>query len=618
MNKIIFLCLLLAGWAGIALCQSNTRFRFAHVSDTHVGNPTGAKDLRATIEDINSMPDIAFVIISGDITDFGSDEQLLEAKALFDQLNKPWYIVPGNHDTKWSESGGTTFRRIFGSETFSFEYKGYWFMGTNCGPNMRMGPGQVPRENLVWMDSVLAAHPDKKQPMFFVNHYPVNNGLNNWYEVLDRLKDRNLKAILCGHGHANRVMDFDGIPGIMGRSNQRGKEPVGAYNIVTCTADSLYYNLRKPGLATLPVWHSVSIAKNNLPQWTANPVRPDYTANQQYNTVREKWAIQEKADIGSGVGVYQQMVLYTTTGGWIKAVNSSDGKPRWSFHTGGKIYATPLVLDQYVIVSSTNGNIYCLSAKDGKQQWMYTTGKPIVSSAAGYKDRVIIAGSDRHCRALDIKTGNLLWDYDKLNNFVETKPLIDHGIVYFGSWGNQFYALDAMTGKLVWQWNSGHANEMYSAAACWPVVSGNRLFVVAPDRFMTVLNKVTGAIIWRNYDTLNLVRESMGLSKDGRQVYVKTMQGKIQAIDANAMHRQVNWTSPEELGFDVCPSPINEHNNTVFVPSQSGMIYALQKDNGQLRWKHKISNCLINIVTPLDENTLITSSMDGKIVCLTF
>ncbi|WP_217452151.1 metallophosphoesterase family protein [Mucilaginibacter humi] len=89
-----------------------------------------------------------------------------------------------------------------------------------------MSPGQVPQENLVWLDSVLKATP-KTTPVIFVNHYPIDSALNNWYEVINRLKTRNTQLIICGHGHSNHHLDFEGIPGVMGRSNLRAKDSIG-------------------------------------------------------------------------------------------------------------------------------------------------------------------------------------------------------------------------------------------------------------------------------------------------------------------------------------------------------------------------------------------------------
>ncbi|RYY11097.1 MAG: metallophosphoesterase, partial [Chitinophagaceae bacterium] len=284
--------------------QSDTSLQFAHVSDIHIGSGGSEEDLAITIDDINARASIGFVIITGDITEFGSDEELLLAKKMLDKLRKPWYIVPGNHDTKWSESGGNSFRKIFGSETALFEYGGYLFMGTNCGPNMRMGPGQVPRENLEWMDSVLLKYPDKKQPMFFFNHYPIDAGLNNWYEILDRLHDRNLKAVFCGHGHTNNLLNFEGVPGIMGRSNLHAKQGSPGYNIVTLSTDSLIYQERRSGTETLAPWARLRLNTNTVPEWNKKPLRPDYSVNDEYPTVRALWTLSEKTDIGSMRGRY--------------------------------------------------------------------------------------------------------------------------------------------------------------------------------------------------------------------------------------------------------------------------------------------------------------------------
>jgi 3',5'-cyclic AMP phosphodiesterase CpdA len=167
--------------------------RFAWLSDTHVsgaigavGSTTGAADLSRTVRDLNAISGIDFVILSGDITEMGSNTELELAKAILDSLNKPYHIIPGNHDTKWSESGATKFPALWGSDKFVFEYGGYRFIGLHQGPIMRMGDGHFSPEDLRWLDSVLVNLPDKKQPLFFVTHYPIDPSIDNWYELLDR------------------------------------------------------------------------------------------------------------------------------------------------------------------------------------------------------------------------------------------------------------------------------------------------------------------------------------------------------------------------------------------------------------------------------------------------
>lgn len=139
-----------------ALTFSQDVIRFAWLSDIHIGYPTAEEDLRTSVSDINTFDDIDFTIISGDITAMGSLKELALAKSILDQLNKYYYIIPGNHDTKWSESGSTDFIKLWGNDRFKFEYGKYLFIGLHQGPRMRMADGFFAPEDVRWLDSVLA------------------------------------------------------------------------------------------------------------------------------------------------------------------------------------------------------------------------------------------------------------------------------------------------------------------------------------------------------------------------------------------------------------------------------------------------------------------------------
>ena len=78
--------------------QQGSPFTFALITDTHVGSPENNEDLRRSVQDINLQKDIAFVIVSGDVTEFGSYDELRTAKQLLNDLRVPYYAIPGNHD----------------------------------------------------------------------------------------------------------------------------------------------------------------------------------------------------------------------------------------------------------------------------------------------------------------------------------------------------------------------------------------------------------------------------------------------------------------------------------------------------------------------------------------
>lgn len=610
MRKISLLFLLVFQ-IGVLPAQT---FRFAHVTDTHVGGSTGAEDLAQTVNDINRQPDIDFVILSGDVTEFGSEKELLQADSIIRKLNIPCYVTPGNHDSKWSESGNNDFVRIFGSESFAFEKNGYLFIGTASGPNMRMGPGLVPREQIVFLESTLENIKNVNQPVIFINHYPLEESLCNWYEVIDLLKTRNTQVTLLGHGHRNKTFNFEGIPGVMGRSNLRAKNEKGGYNLVTVTADTMFYAERIPGEKTLPAWCKIPLGLKDYSSGKDTFPRPDFSVNDKYPQVSVKWELQEQSDIGTGISVSGENAVYANTKGEIVAVLKNSGKELWRFTTSGKIYSTPAIQKNTVICASTDKYIYALNLKDGHLIWKFATNKPIVACPVIDGKTVFIGSSEGIFRAIDLHSGQLKWQFSGVNNFVESKPAVYKNALYFGSWGNAFYALKKNTGKLLWK-REKYNNRMLSPAAVWPVASNGKIFIVAPDRHMTALNARTGNEIWDsgNYSC----RESIGISTDGKLVYVKNMlEGDVLAFDAQAGIQKVVWDCPAGLDYEIGPSPVVEFENLVFVPTARGEIVAVNKNNHRVEWKFKYSNALINGVTPMDEHHILLTSLDGKVACL--
>lgn len=611
MKKLILKSLLFVFFLGSAFGQG---FKFAQVSDTHVGGSTGADDLRITVKDLNQRKDIDFVLFTGDITEFGSDEELALAKQILDSLTLPWYIIPGNHDSNWSESGANSFRKVFGGETFFFPHKGFMFMGTVSGPNMRMSPGQIPRENLVWMDSVFAANPDVNTPLIFINHYPLDNGLNNWYEAIDRIKTRNIQFAMCGHGHQNKLYDWGGIPGVMGRSNLRAKETAGGYNIITLTAEKAVYNTRRPLDKTESAWLEIPLKHTDFQTSNGNYPRPDFSVNRLFNSEKSvAWEFEDNSDLGAGFGIYKNRVITANTQGKLYALNLKNGKKAWESSTGGKIYSTPAVWKNTVVVGSSDHYIYGFSAKDGKLKWKLETGKAVLGSPVIKDGVAFIGGSDGKFRAIDVESGKVKWTFDEVSGYVSGRPLLYQNKLYFGSWSNGFYALNPENGVLIWEWKNSSPSRMYSAAACYPVGANNRVFIVAPDRQMTAFDAETGKVIWREKRDSVRVRESMGLSVDGKHVYVKTMDGNLYGVSTTSDFMDLSWKSALQLPYEIAPTNIESKGNLILVPSNSGLLSAVNATSGAVVWQYKISNAMINPVLTYKKGAIV-STMDGKIM----
>ncbi|HEX6429677.1 MAG TPA: PQQ-binding-like beta-propeller repeat protein [Niastella sp.] len=601
--------LLLAHIIGHAQIKS---FRFIHISDTHIGSPNGSaeEDLRRTVRDINQLNDVAFVIITGDITELGTDAQLALAKQILDSLQVKYYIIPGNHDTGWSESGGDHYTSTFGYDKFQFDHNGIRFIGCASGPYVRMSDGHIPRNAIVWLDSLLAKTP-KQQPIIFCNHYPIDNNLDNWYEITDRLKRHNTLMIICGHGHTNKAFSFEGIPGVMGRSNLRAKAPLGGYNLVDVYNDSIIYTERRPGGEALASWAKVTPQAIDT---SKHVERPSYAVNAQYPSVKPKWVFSSDANVISTPAVSNNLVVVGNQNGVVMALSLKDGKKKWAYKTNGAVFSSPAVRAGKVVLGSGDGYVYCLNVLTGQLNWKVKTGASILGSPVIVGDTIFIGGSDHSFMALSLKTGHAFWKFGGLQGPVVSTPLVYGNMVIVGAWDKHLYAVNRSNGQLAWLWNPGFSVINFSPAACIPVAHDSVVYVVCPNRTLYAIDAVTGATLWQNSEAR--VRESIGMSADGKFVYGKTMQDTVVAYMTSRTPQRPAWVMHAGFGYEHVPSMLIEKEGQLFFGTRNGVVYAIGPATQKIIWAYKIDNSMVNTVRVLDKKHLIASTMDGKVTLL--
>lgn len=589
-------------------------FRFAFLSDTHIGSPNGRaeEDLRRTVADINTLQNISFVVLTGDITELGTNEELRLAKRILDSLQVPYYIIPGNHDTGWSESGGLSFNQTFGDDKFYFKHNGIHFIGCASGPYVRMSDGHVPRNAVNWLKSKLQKIKGN-QPVVFLNHYPLDSGLDNWYEVVDMLKTKNTILALCGHGHNNRPVKAEDIPAVMGRSNLRAKAMEGGYNLVDVSKDSILFTERTPLTKREKKWTGVKISFQPYDLDKRFP-RPDFTINEKYPQVKAAWIYQSAANVISTPSVAKDLVVFGNQNGTVEALHMQQGKKAWSFQTKGPIFSSPAFSadKSKIVVGSADGTIYCLDHK-GKLVWKTNTGAAVLGSPEMENNTVYIGGSDHHFRALDLNSGKELWKFNQLEGPVVSKPVIYQDAVIFGAWDKNLYALNKKDGSLLWKWSNGSSDINYSPAACIPVVREGVVYIAAPDRYLTAIDFSTGKTLWRTNEAT--VRESIGVSEDNKWIYAKTMQDTIVAFHTGSTKAQLAWKLNAGYGYEHSPSALIEKEGSLFLGTRNGVVYAISPSSQKIEWTYKIDNSMVNTVNVISGKSLVASTMDGK-VCL--
>jgi alcohol dehydrogenase (cytochrome c) len=178
-------------------------------------------------------------------------------------------------------------------------------------------------------------------------------------------------------------------------------------------------------------------------------------------------------------GDYGQQRFYPN-----KQINTGNVKrlhPAWIFQTEVKesMETSPIVVNGVMYVTTSFSHVYALDAKTGVELWHYKHAMgPITTYCCGpnnrgvevFEDKVFLATLDAKLVALDAKTGKIVWQStiaDPEMGYSETMaPTVVKGKVLVGTNGGEYgirgfvKAYDANDGKLIWTFDTTPENSV--------------------------------------------------------------------------------------------------------------------------------------------------------------
>lgn len=589
----------------------NATFSFAIFSDLHVCDtlPQNLDDLQRAIDEVNERADLAFVLVCGDITHNGDTKSLRLAKQMLDGLRIPYYVVPGNHDTRVSESATVDFGRIFGDSHFRLFFNDYLFLGINSSPMLRRNDAHVSPQELAWLTHHLKKA-GRKQPVYVVLHHPLQNGdVDNWYAVTDLLRGYNVQGVFCGHYHRNAVLDFDGITGVVLRSTLRGNGSVGGYTVCDM-ADSLYVAEKRVG-EPAHRWYAMPLDARIYTESNERLFpRPNYDVNKQYKNVKVAWQRQLDWGIYGSAAIVDNRAFVGDDSGMMRCFDLAKGKQLWQYKTAQRIAAAPVVARNKVLFGSGDNNIYCLDAADGRLLWKLATGQAVCATPVVVDDVAFVGSGDAKMRAVNVESGAALWASSAPKGFIQTAAVWCDNKVVFGAADQTLYAVDATFGQTVWQC-ALPGNPVTS-----PYIAGGHLFVVTDSGRLVAVDAADGQILWQSSENERFIA-SLALADDGRILYARTDDGRFYAIDATIKTFDVRWKREGLYVADANPCAIGCNDRVLVFATRNGLITALDAGDGYTLWQYKIGNTGINAIAPINATDWLLTTLDGLLVRLT-
>lgn len=178
---------------------------------------------------------------------------------------------------------------------------------------------------------------------------------------------------------------------------------------------------------------------------------------------------------------------------------------------------------------------------------------------------------------------------------IRLRPAYADGKLYVASVDGKLAALDAATGKTLWQKDTrtqgwmglGHKRYPDAFYAGGPAVSGDLLVVGTLDGHVFGADAATGTQRWTAQVSDEVVSPPV---IDGGVVYVRTNDARIYALDAATGTRKwVNDQGDVPLLTLRGNGPLLVAHGVVFYGSDDGKIVSLRSDTGSAQWQQAIT-----------------------------
>jgi outer membrane protein assembly factor BamB/predicted phosphodiesterase len=551
-------------------------FSFFQITDTHVVSPLDTLNMLDLLAQLRAFKPV-FVVNTGDLVDDGRSISQVDNYAKAMCLSPlEIYNVPGNHDL--DSPSNRHYDDVMGPERYAFDYGGRHFLILNsiC---------DVDRQ-YEWMKKELAMQPPEKELLVF-QHYPPEKRL------MEFLAHYKTLAIFSGHLHSSRVFMY-------GKTLYVNTPPFRFGSIDFSPRTARQVSFRAGEMVLDDVYPHAGLRD----VWAAGVARPTPEPDAAPPRPGQDWPMfqHDPARTGlSGDKVAPPLKL-----AWRRTLDAT-------LHVSSPVAAGGTV---YIGVGDEENRgragIYALDAASGNEKWRHKTSSSVRNTVAVAGDLVYATTVEGQVIALDAAAGSLKWSYDidsLLQQSLCVSPVVAGNVVYVGT-SRSFVALEAATGKRVWQAKSMGGG--WDSCLGSPALGGGMVF----DSFtwtkgLFALDAKSGEQRW-HYDEFsdgNVVPTFV----DGTVYAVGAgWNGGAHAFDAQSGKEKWKFTvGAGRLGFS---APVVT-GNTVLLGSADGKVFGLDIDTGKPRWVYEPKEVSVRFsFAPYSQNKLAFSSpaVSGK------
>jgi outer membrane protein assembly factor BamB len=265
------------------------------------------------------------------------------------------------------------------------------------------------------------------------------------------------------------------------------------------------------------------------------------------------------------------------------SLDAETGEELWSFGGAGGAYIEGgAISDGTFVIGSSDGNVYALDMESGALKWTFRTGHRVWATPLIVEGTVYIGSMDRHLYALRLSDGEELWQFpaegDPAKGAFASAPALRDGVLYIGAFDDRFYAINADDGTERWHFEG--ENWFWGS----PAIYGDVVYAIDVSGNVYALDAETGEQVWHRPLAVP-VRAGPALVEDGSKLFIGSQNGTLYTLDTVDGTRL--W-SVEGEGQVLSLPLVNGSLVYEALILGSHRLRALDVDNGREIWVHPI------------------------------
>lgn len=563
-------------------------FSMAHISDTHVVLDEGRIQGEILSEDLRQLerearPDM--IVASGDLTDWGTLEELERFHAAIESVSTPVLPMFGGHDGNHERFGDLTvdelvalkhrreyakieeilkqregqpftrnYEQVLGPPYTSFDRGRWHFVLYPNEDNFYPQVDRKRKEDWLWVD--LSQQPRDRRIVVFLHKPPSIPFLN----ALSRYR---VELVMHGHWHSSKVFTRDGIvvaavpPLCFGGLDIRPR----GYRLVEFREGAFEFRLR-----------SLTRAGSPLPREADDPIPLE-------KEVKGFWLLWTHR---LPVGLHRAAPV--RSGDRILASLADEGYP------------------------AQNG-VACLDARRGTLAWRVSTDTAVKNSVAitrasgsaddgtGLCTAVSVAG---RLYAIDTESGSVRWKADMPGfpeRWIYASPVIAGETVYAGGKAGMG-AYDLKTGEERW-YTSIEGGDGWPCYAS-PRVCGDLLILLVQRRGLMALDRQNGKVVWER--TMGVENPYARPVVDGGLLVTGSGAPALHWYGGKPAQLAVLSVNTGEVVWNRAvlhsryPTGLAVRHDRLYATTPDGEVFCFDLQSGAVLWRFQTGDDLVDMV----------------------